>query len=313
MESQLIYSQSQWDLVLASFVFAFFALLAAFVYQLSSRRELSSKYRPAGSAGAMVTMVAAIAYLVLITAWVSGFDFQQATDTYVPSDSAFQFRNGYRYVDWSVTVPLLTAELAGVSLLAGQRLKNTRAAWMVLAWLMIVLGYLGEGIFGRSTAGLFWWGIASTVVFIPLYVWVLREGFRSARLLGHPAGTHLRNAAFVLSFTWGVYPLAYLVPFFAADSSHWAVARQLAFTAADVVAKVGYGFLIHATAKARTATDVAHGESPHPEAVYINSEKVAEAQPVAPAARSHGEFGPPHSNGAGEPVGATGSDLRDDA
>jgi hypothetical protein len=34
------------DLVLASFVFAFFALVAAFVYLLSSRSELSMGGRP---------------------------------------------------------------------------------------------------------------------------------------------------------------------------------------------------------------------------------------------------------------------------
>jgi hypothetical protein len=46
MESQLSYRQSQRDLVLANFVFAFFALFAAFAYLPSSRSELLSRYRP---------------------------------------------------------------------------------------------------------------------------------------------------------------------------------------------------------------------------------------------------------------------------
>jgi hypothetical protein len=45
-ESQLSYRQSQRDLVLANFVFAFFALFAAFAYLPSSRSELLSRYRP---------------------------------------------------------------------------------------------------------------------------------------------------------------------------------------------------------------------------------------------------------------------------
>lgn len=40
--------------------------------------------------------------------------------------------------------------------------------------------------------------------------------------------------------------------------------------------------------------DVAQGESPHPEAIYINSEKMAEAQPVSPTARVRAAFGHPH-------------------
>ena len=52
------------------------------------------------------------------------------------------------------------------------------------------------------------------------------------------------------------------MPFFFPGSAGWAVGRRTAFTAADVAAKVGYGVLIHAVAKARTATDVAEGGEP---------------------------------------------------
>ncbi len=51
--------------------------------------------------------------MLLIVAWIKGFTYQPATHTYVPSDSALQFRNSYRYVDWAVTVPLLALELLG--------------------------------------------------------------------------------------------------------------------------------------------------------------------------------------------------------
>lgn len=61
MESALTYTQGQWDLVLASFVLAAFALIATFVYLISSRGDVSARYRPSGGAGAIVTLIAFLA------------------------------------------------------------------------------------------------------------------------------------------------------------------------------------------------------------------------------------------------------------
>ncbi len=297
MYDNLTYSQSQWDIVLASFVLAGFALFATFVYLTMTRKEISPKYRPSGSAGAIIGLVASMAYLLLTLSWITGFDFDKASLTFTPSDSALQFRNGYRYVDWAITVPLLTFEMVVVSTLRGQKANHTRLLLGALAFLMIATGFLGADTFNDTTGRLVW-GLISTVLFIPLYVIVLRTAFRSAGELAEPAGPHLRRAGLMLSWTWGVYPIAYCIPFFFADSAGWAVGAQLAFTLTDIAAKVGYGFFIHATAKARTAVDVAAGEVPHPEAIYIDTVKVAEAQPVLVTERTVGEFGHPLHDGA---------------
>ena len=280
MESSLVYSQSQWDIVLASFVLAGFALFATFVYLLTTRKELSPRYRPAGSAGALIGLVASIAYLLLTVSWLTGFDFDRATATFHPSDSVLQFRNAYRYVDWAVTVPLLTFELLFVSTLSGARARRNRVVLGALAFLMVATGFLGADTFD-STTGRLVWGLVSTVFFVPLYVTLLRTAFRSARELGEPAGPSLRRAGLMLSWTWGVYPLAYCIPFFFADSPGWAVGAQLAFTLTDIAAKVGYGFFIHAVAKARTAVDVTAGETVHPEDIYVDQVKVADARTPA--------------------------------
>ena len=294
MESQLFYSESQWDIVLASFVLAAFSLLALFVYLISTKSEISTRFRPSGIAGCIIGLVAFSAYLLLIISWITGFDYNPATHVYSPSNSALQFRNAYRYVDWAVTVPLLTVELIVVSTLVGDRAKKTRTRWMALAFLMIVTGFLGADTFNDNTGRLVW-GLISSALFVPLYLGLLRTAFRSAKELGEPAGPHLRKAALMLSWTWGVYPLMYCVPFFFADSAGWAVGRQLAFTVADIAAKVGYGMLIHATAKARTAIEVAEGSSPHPEDMYVDSLMVAGAQPVLTGERVAGAYGHPYS------------------
>jgi bacteriorhodopsin len=285
VESHLTYTVSQWDVVLGGFVLAFFALLGTSVYLLASRREISARYRPSGDAGAVLCLIACLSYLLLVAAWVKGFVYHPDTETFTSSAATLQFRNSYRYVDWMMTVPLLTVELLAVATITGLRAKRTRFTWMALAFLMIVTGYLGAAVF-EGTVGHLVWGLVSTAFFVPLYVSLLRTSFRSARELGEPAGPHLRGAGLMLCWTWGVYPLAYCVPFFFADSPGWATGRQLAFDVADVCAKVGFGFYLHSCAKARTAVDVAEGESAHPEPVYISTAKVAEAQPVLTSARS---------------------------
>lgn len=298
MESTITFSQAQWDLVLACFVMAAFALIAGFVYLLSTKNDVSAKYRPAGVAGATVTIVAFLAYLLLIVSWITGFHFHAATATFTPSGSTLQFRNAYRYVDWAITVPILTIELSIICTLVGAKVRSMRQIWVPLAWIMIATGFLGDDVFNGTTGRLVW-GLISTAAFIPLYFLVLKVGFSSARELHPSAGQHVRRATLLLALTWGVYPLAYLVPFFFEHSAGWAVGRQVAFTFADIAAKVGFGFFIHFAAKARTARDVAAGEAPHPDGVYIDGEMAAEAQPVAVGSRTSLMPGAARATGSG--------------
>ena len=277
----LTYTQPQWDLVLGGLVLAFLALAATSVYLLATRGELSTRYRPSSDVGAVICLVAALSYVLLVVAWITGFAFDPATSTYSPSSAALQFRNTYRYVDWTVSVPLLTAELLVVTTLVGRRASRTRALWMVLAVVMIVTGYVGEAFYGASTTGLVVWGLVSTAAFVPLYVSLLRTGLRSARELGGPAGANLRRATLMLSWTWGVYPLAYCVPLLTGGAG-WAVGRQLAFDVADVCAKVAFGVLVHSCAKERTAHDLRAGLTTHPEPVHADGELLADPRPATP-------------------------------
>lgn len=260
--------------MLAAFAMAAFALIGCFVYLIGTRQEISARYRASAIAGAVVCLVAFLAYVLLTLSWVTGFRFDQATASYVPSGSVLQFRNAYRYVDWSVTVPLLVVEAVLVSKLTGAAARKLLGLLIPLAWLMIVTGFFGADTFD-TTSGRLIWGIVSTIFFIPLYFLLLRTAFRSAKSLGGAAGVNLRRAALVLALTWGVYPIVYLIPFFF-HTAGWAVGIQIAFTLADIAAKVGYGLLIHATAKHRTAMDIAAGDDTDAEPVSASGELLAE-------------------------------------
>jgi hypothetical protein len=72
----------------------------------------------------------------------------------------------------------------------------------------------------------------------------------------------------VLLGSFGIYPLVYAVPVFADVTPAWFATMQVAYSVTDVVAKVGFGLLIHKVAKLRTAEDVRAGVDTHPEPVW---------------------------------------------
>lgn len=279
-----VFSSFQYQLVLYGLSATMFALLGSFVYSVVQRHEVSKKYRPAIIASAVITLVAGLSYAFIVSRWLGAWTAQG--DDYVPN-LAEPFSDSYRYSDWTVTVPLLTAELLAVTTLAGTRLRNARILAMGAGAAMIATGLIGqiadEGP-GENTAAAVAWGLASTVFFLVLYAVLFGAVRASLRELPPDAGTGLRNAAILLFSVWGTYPLVYLVfVVLGDDRPNWAVTVQLAFCAADVTAKVGFGALIHKVAKLRTAHDANTGESRTPDGwpqeVYLAHEKLSEPHP----------------------------------
>jgi bacteriorhodopsin len=279
VEHDLTFTESQWDLVLGTLVVTLFALIAGFVYSISTRNEVGAKYRPAMTASSLVLIVATFSYIALVLSWL--FGYKSSGGSYVPNPS-FQYNNGLRYMDWTVSVPLLTIELVGISVLTGARALRARAILVTSAVLMIVTGFLGEDVFGsrgENDGALWLWGAISTVPFVVAYVYIFKICAESAKALPADVGRTFRNIAFVFAFTWGVYPLAYLVQIFWDNSPAWGVARQLSFSLATIIAKVGYMVLVHKVGKMRTALDVTSGEQSQDDDVWMSSVKLAPARP----------------------------------
>lgn len=263
------------DLVTYALVAAGFALFAYFVYSWNSKGEVSARYRPAVLAGLCIAGVASLSYLVLFLKWDAGFHL--SGNVYRP-DPAARATLFPRYIDWTVTVPLLTAELLAVCSLAGSRARTVRFSTMAAAFAMIVTGFLGSQVLaqGRSTTALVVWGCISTAFYLYLYVALIGAVRASLPQMGAEAGASLRNATFVLLGTFGVYPLVYAIPVFVDVTPAWLTGIQLTYSAADVLAKVGFGVLIHKVAKLRTAEDVRAGADTHPEPVWVSNVQMSE-------------------------------------
>ena len=74
------------------------------------------------------------------------------------------FNEGYRYVDWFLTVPLLLAELIVVLCLARKLQRSLLLRLIPASALMIALGYPGEISGDNATRNIF--GLLSTIPFL---------------------------------------------------------------------------------------------------------------------------------------------------
>ncbi|NEK86822.1 bacteriorhodopsin [Blastococcus saxobsidens] len=259
-----------YDVVQLAILGAGFALLAYVVYSWNSKDEVSARYRPSVLAGLSLAAVAMVAYLILYLDWDTGFRLEG--DVHVPNEEA-RTTLGTRYIDWSITVPLLTVELLAVCSIAGAAARRLRFTTMAAAFLMIVTGYMGSQVLsqGRDATALVVWGLISTAFFVYLYVALIGAVRVSLPTMGTEAAASLRNATIVLLSSFGVYPLVYAVPVFVDVTPAWFTAMQVGYSAADVIAKVGFGVLTHKVAKLRTAEDVAAGRDTHPESVWSSN------------------------------------------
>lgn len=244
-----VLSVGQYQLVYNALSFGVAAMGAAFIFFLSARGQVGAKYRPALLISAVVVAIAAYHYLRMFGSWSGAFVLGDAG--YAPSGEPFN--DAYRYIDWLLTVPLLLVEVVAVLALARAKAGSMIARLSVAAVAMIALGYPGE-ITDDGTMR-FVWGFLSSVPFV--YILYVLWGELGASLERQPPKVRIlvRNLRLLLLGTWGVYPIAYMAPFFGFEGASAVVAIQIGYTVADVLAKAGFGLLIYAIAREKTIAD----------------------------------------------------------
>ncbi len=232
-------SKNQYDLVFNSFSFVIAAMGAAFLFFLLIRPRVAPSHRVAVTLTTLVVAIAFYHYWRVFDSWKESFEYTDGVYTAVGAG----FNEGYRYVDWLLTVPLLLAELVLVLKLAKSTTRSLLWKLITAAVLMIVLGYPGEIAAADSTARTVW-GILSTLPFVYiLYVLFVELGKSVGR---QEAGVSriLDGLRYLLLATWGVYPLAYIAPSVIDNEATAEVVRQVGYSLADVLAKPLFGLLV---------------------------------------------------------------------
>jgi bacteriorhodopsin len=224
------------------------AMVAYFAFFTMARGQVSARFRPALVMSSLVVGIAGYHYFRIFESWGHAFSLQNGA--YVPTGQPFS--DGYRYVDWLLTVPLLVAELVAVLQLPKALRGSITTRLIVATVLMLVTGYVGEVSADMGTRNI--WGIVSSVPFAYILYVLFVELKRAAERESGEVKHKLLMTQLLLLGTWGFYPITYGLPvWFGAEflGATGVVAIQVGYSLADITAKCGYGLMIYSIACAK--------------------------------------------------------------
>jgi len=249
--SSIMLTDDQFGIVYNVLSFALVSMLACTVYTLVSQSRVLPKYRSALVMSSMVTFIAGYHYFRIF----NSFDDSFVNGAVATGTGKGAFNEGYRYVDWILTVPLLLVEVIAVLGLAKAASSSLISRLVPASAAMIALGYPGEISTVNNTKVIF--GVLSTIPF--LYILYVLFVELSKSLDRQPAGVAatVGRLRLLLIATWGVYPIAYLLPILgqsATDPGAF-VNRQIGYTIADVLAKCVFGLTILKIAKMKSVAE----------------------------------------------------------
>ncbi|MBQ1025222.1 bacteriorhodopsin [Micromonospora sp. C95] len=249
-ENEFGYNVIQYTLVSHVLTLGYAVMAAGLVYFLLTMSGVAPRYRLASVLSAVVMISAFFELWVLSQRWSAAFTWDGSA--FVGTDALFS--NGYRYMNWSIDVPVLLIQLLVVLGVTGRRFHRTWALFVAAGLAMIYTGYAGQ-FYEVDRSWPYWlWGLVSTVFFLFLLVLVARLIFGNLRRLPRAAQGAARSVWWLILVSWMLYPGAYLMPAMW-DSADGVVARQITYTLADITSKVIYGVLIGVIARKVSAAE----------------------------------------------------------
>jgi len=223
------------DGVAISFWIISISMVAATVFFLMESTAVSKKWTTSMNVGALVTLVAAVHYFYMREFWVQ-----------IHSSPIL-----YRYIDWSITVPLQMIEF-NLILKAVKPDLGAGMFWRLLGGTVVMLaaGYCGESHNMNPYAG-FGVGMCG-------WAYILFEIF--AGEAGAVAGqdekvnqyvrTSFSTMRLIVTVGWAIYPLGYFFGYL--QGAVKADVLNLVYNLADFVNKIGFCLAIWSCAKSST-------------------------------------------------------------
>lgn len=228
-------------------------LFTALFLVIASHRILP-RYRQAIAVAAIVCGIAAYHYFRIFDNFKAAFvtDAVGGAGTYTQAVGV-SFNEGYRYVDWLLTVPLLLVELVVVLALAKHVQRRLLVRLIPAAILMIALGYPGEISADNTVRTIF--GILSTLPFLYILYVLFVELTKSLDRQPVSVRKLISNLRWLLLLSWGVYPIAYALPMLNISGADAWVGKQIGYSVADIAAKAIYAIIIFQIARIKSMED----------------------------------------------------------
>lgn len=247
-------TQGQYETVYNFLSLVIASQLFTALFLLISLPRLLPRYRQAITVAIIVCGIAAYHYFRIFDSFKAAFvsTAKGGIGAYTQAVGS-SFNEGYRYVDWLLTVPLLLVELIAVLALARKVQRSLLIRLVPAAALMIALGYPGEMSGDNGLRGLF--GLLSTIPFLFILFVLFTQLSKSLASQPESVRKTLGRLRFLLLLSWGVYPIAYLLPLLHIGGADAWVGKQVGYSVADIVAKALYGLIIFSVARMKSHED----------------------------------------------------------
>jgi len=245
MENCLQYTPIQFELVGHALVIGYAAQAAGFIYFAMTMNMTKGRNYKLSSIYGMIVMLSA--FILLYNQWKAWEDsFTLYPDGNYGAVGRTLFSNGYRYLNWSIDVPLLLLQLvlvSGIEVGTGFRNKNFQVTTSGL--LMIYLGYVGQFYENPDGMGpLIGFGVIGCVFYAIMLALVLQcLSHAKANFKTDSAKYKMELVRWIFIVFWTIYPISYFMPVIS-YSAEGVVIRQFVYTIADVVSKVIYGIIL---------------------------------------------------------------------
>jgi bacteriorhodopsin len=223
------------DYVAISFWIISIAMVAATVFFLMESITVSAKWKTSMHVGSLVTLVAGVHYFYMREFWV-----QIHTSPIL-----------YRYIDWSITVPLQMIEF-NLILSAVQPNISSMMFWRLLIGTVVMLafGYAGEANFVNPwlgfVVGMAGWGFILFEIFLGEAGAVAASGDKVNQYVKSSFST----MRLIVSAGWSIYPLGYFFGYLMGSVNDDAL--NLVYNLADFVNKIAFCLAIWSAAKSST-------------------------------------------------------------
>lgn len=222
------------DPVAFTFFTGYMAMFAAAVFFFFERGQVEGKWKLSLLVSGLITGIAAVHYYYMR-------DYYNATgETPV----------ALRYIDWTLTVPLMCLEFYLLLKPAGAKLSFM---WKLIAAsvVMLVAGYIGEAFTDGSTGHSVLWGVISTLgyAYILYSAWFGEAAKLAAGNSSPAVQKGIRALAWFVLVGWAIYPIGYM-----AMPGGWLSGvlqptdMNLFYNIADAVNKIGFGLVVYTIA-----------------------------------------------------------------
>ncbi len=221
------------DPVAFTFFTGYMAMFAASVFFFFERDSVDKKWRLSLLISGLITGIAAVHYFYMR-------DYYMATG---------ENPTALRYIDWTLTVPLMCVEFYLLTKAAGATKSLLWKLILASAW-MLVAGYIGEAFTDGSTAHSVQWGVLSAIgyIYILYTVWFGEVAELAEKSNSDVVKKGVRTLAWFVLVGWAIYPIGYMCMEggWLNIALGWESSNvDLWYNIADAINKIGFGLVVY--------------------------------------------------------------------